>query len=140
MNRRRRTEILIKGSKDIAEKMFTEINEKYDVKIIEEPNSGLVMIKMREQAQKSLFYLGEVFVTEAKVQINDKLGIGIVSGIQSELAYWLAVVDAAYNANLEETKAWEKILEQEEKNVNEETRNYQSQILKTRVNFETMDN
>ncbi|WP_315065630.1 phosphonate C-P lyase system protein PhnG [uncultured Clostridium sp.] len=140
MNRRRRTEILIKGSTEIAKKMFIEIGEKYEVKIIEEPNNGLVMTKMREEAQKSLFYLGEVLVTEAKVQINGKLGIGIVRGNETELSYWLAVIDAAYNADLEETKSWQKLLEDEEKRIDEEMRKYNSRVLKTRVNFATMDN
>ncbi|OOM78636.1 phosphonate C-P lyase system protein PhnG [Clostridium sp. BL-8] len=140
MNRRRRTEILIKGSTEIAKKMFIEIGEKYEVKIIEEPNNGLVMTKMREEAQKSLFYLGEVLVTEAKVQINGKLGIGIVRGNETELSYWLAVIDAAYNADLEETKSWQKLLEDEEKRIDEEMQKYNSRVLKTKVNFATMDN
>ena len=120
--------------------MFIEISEKYEVKIIEEPNSGLVMTKMREEAQKSLFYLGEVLVTEAKVQISGKLGIGIVRGNETELSYWLAVIDAAYNADLEETKDWQKLLEDEEKRIDEEMRKYNSRVLKTKVNFATMDN
>lgn len=140
MNRRRRTEILIKGSTEIAKKMFIEISKKYEVKIIEEPNNSLVMTKMREEAQKSLFYLGEVLVTEAKVQINGKLGIGIVRGNETELSYWLAIIDAAYNADLEETKDWQKLLEDEEKRIQEEMRKYNSRVLKTKVNFATMDN
>jgi alpha-D-ribose 1-methylphosphonate 5-triphosphate synthase subunit PhnG len=139
MNRRRRTEILIKGSMEIAKKMFMEISQKYEVKIIEEPNSGLVMIKMREEAQKSLFYLGEILVTEAKVQVNGKLGIGIARGNEDELSYWLAVIDAAYNANLEETKEWERLLENEEERINEQIIKYQSRVLETKVNFDTMN-
>jgi len=139
MNRRKRTEILIKGSKHIAEKLAKEIEEKYEVKTIEEPNYGLVMIKMREEAKKSLFYLGEVLVTESKVQINGKLGIGIVSGNQPELSYWLAIIDASYNGDLEETKGWEKILINEEKKIIEVEKKYQSKVLKTRVSFNTMD-
>lgn len=139
MNRRRRTEILINGSMEIAKKMFLEISKEYDVKVIEEPNSGLVMIKMREDAKRSLFYLGEVIVTEAKVQVNGQLGIGIVRGDKSELSYWLAVIDAAYNANVEETKKWDMCLENEEKKINEEIRKYQSKILDTKVNFNTMN-
>lgn len=70
MNRKRRTEILIKGSSEIAKKISAEIEEKYIVKIVEEPNYGLVMVKIREGAKKTLFYIGEVLVTEAKVLIE----------------------------------------------------------------------
>lgn len=139
MDRRRRTEILIKGSMEIAKKMSLEISEKYKVKVIEEPNSGLVMIKMREDAKKSLFYLGEVLITEAKVEVNGKLGIGIVRGDKGELSYCLSVIDAAYNADLEETEGWDEILLKEEKRIDEEMKKYEAQILKTKVNFDTMN-
>lgn len=139
MNRRRRTEILIKGNEKVAENLALEISHKYKVKMIQEPENGLVMVKMRETAKNSLFYLGEVFVTEAKVQINEKLGIGIVSGNKPELSYWLAIIDAAYSAGLEETRAWEKELEREETNINERIREQQAKIFNTKVNFDTMD-
>jgi len=139
MKRRKRTEILIKGSPSLAQELSEEIERNYDVKVIESPENGLVMVKMRESAQKSLFYLGEVFITEAKVQIEGKLGIGVVTGSEPELAYHLAVVDAAYNGDLKETLAWEQLLVEEEMRI----KAYQSQkelkIMQTKVNFETMD-
>ncbi|MGH4051633.1 MAG: phosphonate C-P lyase system protein PhnG [Clostridium sp.] len=138
MNRKRRTEILIKGSNEIAKSLCSEIDKKYTVKIVEEPNYGLVMVKMRESAKKTLFYMGEVLVTEAKILIEGKLGIGIVSGNNIELAYWLGVIDAAYNADLEETKGWKKILTCEEINIKEEMKKKQANILMTKVNFENM--
>lgn len=138
MKRRERTEILIKGSRETAKAMSDEISNKYKVKIIEEPNNGLVMIKMREDAKKTLFYLGEVLVTEAKVQIDNKLGIGIVSSTDTELAYWLAVIDAAFNAELEETKKWEQILKNEYEKIMRALQKQQAKILKTKVSFDTM--
>jgi alpha-D-ribose 1-methylphosphonate 5-triphosphate synthase subunit PhnG len=138
MNRRRRTEILIKGSMEVAKKLSEEIESIYDVKIVEEPNYGLVMIKMREGAKKSLFYLGEILVTETKVQINGKLGIGIVSGNNYDLSYWLAVIDAAYNAELNEIRGWEEILINEEIHINDEITREQGKVLMTKVNFDTM--
>ena len=139
MKRRRRTEILVRGSIEVTRRLAQKIIDNYDVKVIEEPNNGLVMIKVRETAKKSLFYLGELFVTEAKVQIEGNLGIGIVRGNHEELAYYLAVIDAAYIGNLEETKSFTDILLQEEKNIDIQREKYQEKILKTRVSFETMD-
>lgn len=138
MNRKRRTEILIKGSSEIAKKISSEIEENYIVKIVEEPNYGLVMVKIREGAKKTLFYIGEVLVTEAKVLIEGKLGIGIISGNNTELAYCLGVIDAAYNASLKETKAWEEILICEEINIKKEIKKREAKILLTKVNFENM--
>jgi alpha-D-ribose 1-methylphosphonate 5-triphosphate synthase subunit PhnG len=139
MKRRRRTEILINGSQKRVEDMANCIKDKYQVKVIQEPESGLVMLKVRETSQKRLFYPGEVLVTECKVQIDGRIGIGIVTGDQPELSYHLAVIDAAYENMLPETIGWMKLLEDEEKVIQEQRAAANHSILKTKVNFETMD-
>ncbi|MDA8221277.1 MAG: phosphonate C-P lyase system protein PhnG [Desulfitobacterium hafniense] len=139
MIRKRRTMILIKGSSDVPAKLAQKIQDSYEVKTIEESNNGLVMIKVREKAKQSLFYLGEVLITECKVMINGFLGIGMVQGHQPELAYNLAVIDAAYNASLAETNAWTKVLLIEENRINKENQAFMNKVLKTRVNFDTMN-
>lgn len=139
MKRKRRTEILLKGSKVIAAALAKEILDKYETEILEEPNNGLVMIKVRETAKKSLFYLGEVLFTECKVRIYDSIGIGMMTGNEEELVYYLAVIDAAYKAGLKETKEWDKILLAEERRIENDRANQLKQVLKTKVSFETMD-
>lgn len=140
MKRRRRTEILINGSQKLAEDIAHCIKDKYEVKVIQEPESGLVMLKVRETSQKSPFYPGEVLVTECKVQIKGNIGIGIVAGDQPELSYHLAVIDAAFEAMQPETIRWmELLLENEEKVIQEQRAAASHSILKTKVNFETMD-
>ena len=138
MDRKRRTHILIEGSAGLAGKLAEEIENKYDVKIIEKPNSGLVMLKMRENSKRSLFYLGEVIVSEAKVEIEGKLGLGIVTGHKEELAYYLAIIDAAFNAELAETKTWEELLQQEAEDIYASVDEESERILRTKVNIETM--
>ncbi|WP_010676740.1 phosphonate C-P lyase system protein PhnG [Bacillus timonensis] len=139
MKRRRRTEILINGSRDLVEAFAKSIQNHYEVNVIQEPENSLVMVKMRETSKKSLFYPGEVFVTESKVQILNKIGIGIVAGDQPELAYQLAIIDAAFVAGLPETKEWIDRLLEEEKMILKQQESVNHSILKTKVNFETMD-
>ncbi len=139
MNRRKRTEILIRGSKELAKNLAKEIKEKYEIKTIDEPNNGLVMIKMRETAKKQLFYLGEVLVTEAKININGHLGMGIVVGDNEELAVNLAIIDGAYKANLKEIDAWEELLLNEEKLIKKKEDKLSQKILETKVDFTTMN-
>ncbi len=139
MNRKKRTEILIRGSAGIASQLAQEILDLYAVSIVEESHDGMVMVKMRESAQRSLFYLGEVLITECKVMINGDLGIGMVKGHEPELARNLAVIDAAYNGNLPETKLWKDILLAEDSRINQENGKFADSILKTKVNFETMN-
>ncbi len=139
MKRRQRTEVLIKANISVAKKLADEIELNHKIITIEEPNSGLVMVKMRETAQKHLFYLGELLVTEAKVQVNESIGLGIVQGNNDELAYCLAVIDAAYNADLPETAGWAAVLQEAQQSVLQAETEEALRILKTKVDFETVD-
>ncbi|MGX4670996.1 phosphonate C-P lyase system protein PhnG [Cerasibacillus sp. JNUCC 74] len=139
MKRRRRTEILVQGNADLAEKLASQIKQAYTYKVIVKPHYGLTMVKMRESAKKSLFYIGEVLVTEAKVEINEQIGIGIVQGMEDELAMNLAIIDAAYNANLPETQMWTNLLVGAEAEINRKKIKRQAELLETKVNFETME-
>ncbi|MYL56800.1 phosphonate C-P lyase system protein PhnG [Virgibacillus halodenitrificans] len=139
MKRRRRTEILIQSNLDLAGKLADQIKQTYTYKEIVSPQYGLTMVKMRESAQKSLFYIGEVLVTEAKVEINDHIGIGIVQGMNDDLAMRLAIVDAAYNAKLPETSTWTDTLLKAETEVNHKKAKQQAEQMETKVSFETMD-
>ncbi|TGE38746.1 phosphonate C-P lyase system protein PhnG [Desulfosporosinus fructosivorans] len=139
MIRKKRTELLIKGSAEVSKEFAQEILKMYQVKIIEEPNNSLVMVKVRESAQQSLFYLGEVFITECKVMIDGYLGIGMAKGHELDLVYNLAIIDAAYNADLPETKEWMDVLLLEERRIKDECEGLNNKVLQTKVHFETMD-
>ncbi|KON70548.1 phosphonate C-P lyase system protein PhnG [Peribacillus butanolivorans] len=139
MRRKERTEILIQGTADIAKDFAKEIEMRYKVNVIQKPESALVLLKARETAKKSLFYLGELLVTECTVQIQDSIGIGIVKGHREELAHCLAIIDAAYQADLVETRLWSHVLENEKKNIQKNLQELNQSILRTKVNFETMD-
>ncbi|WP_342514327.1 phosphonate C-P lyase system protein PhnG [Sporosarcina sp. FSL K6-1522] len=139
MNRRKRTEILINGSRNLARELVQEIERNYAIHVVAEPHHALTMIKVRETAKKSIFHLGEVLVTETKVSINQAFGVGVVVGDEEELSYLLAVIDAAYEANLTETKSWTLLLEAEEKRIRTSRAIQEASILKTKVNFEMMD-
>ncbi|MGG0718034.1 phosphonate C-P lyase system protein PhnG [Robertmurraya massiliosenegalensis] len=139
MKRRQRTEILINGSRNLVEQLAKTITDNYEVKVIQEPEHGLVMMKVRETSKKTLFYPGEVFVTECKVQVEGAIGMGIIIGDQLDYAYKLAVIDAAFEANLQETNTWVERLEKEEGNILQSKKVDDQSILKTKVQFETMD-
>ncbi|MFW6030255.1 MAG: phosphonate C-P lyase system protein PhnG, partial [Halanaerobiales bacterium] len=99
MNRKRRTKVLIEGNFSLIKPIIDKIKEEEKIYTIEEPNTGLVMVKMRDSAKKQLFYLGEVLVTEAKVKIENSIGLGIVKGNNKGLAYDMAIIDALANNN-----------------------------------------
>lgn len=139
MKRRKRTEILIQGDPKLAERFAKSIAENYAYQEIIAPQHGLTMVKMRESAKNSLFYMGEVLVTEAKIEIQNSIGIGIVIGMEKKLAHHLAMIDAAYKANLPETTQWETALLEEEKNIKINLAKKQAKLFETKVDFQTMD-
>lgn len=138
MNRKKRTEILIKSPNNIAEKLVKTIYGKYNIQNILKPENGLVMIKVRESAKKQLFYLGEVIVTEAKVKINDSIGKGIVIGDNESLAVNLAIIDGCYMENIPEIKLWDELLIKENEEILKNDIKKEKEVLKTKVNFESM--
>lgn len=139
MNRKRRCKVLIDGNSKIAEQLAAVIKSNYKINVLDVPNNGLVMMKMRENAKQSLFYIGEVAVIEARVEVQGSIGLGVLIGSDSQLAYNLAVIDAAYNANLPEILSWRDILLAEEGLIEKKIKSKTTSILKTKVNFETMD-
>lgn len=139
MNRRRRTEILIQGNGQLAKQFAEAIEHTYECKEISAPQYGMTMIKMRETAKNSLFYIGEALITETKVEINGRIGIGIVIGMEQELSRQLALIDAAYKAELPETVEWQVKLAAEEQEIAQLRAHQQAELFETKVNFETME-
>jgi alpha-D-ribose 1-methylphosphonate 5-triphosphate synthase subunit PhnG len=73
------------------------------------------------------------------VEIHNCIGIGIVVGMEDELAKNLAIIDAAYKANLPEVTTWEVQLIEEEQRIMYEKTKKQAELFKTKVSFETME-
>lgn len=139
IDRHRRTRILIEGDRGLAPGLSARIRESHSVSTLEEPNEGLVMVRMRESAKNGSFNLGEVLVTEAKALMGETIGIGIVVGHEPELALSLAVIDAAFAAGIPECAAIEADLLAEEARIAGRDSSEAAAILKTRVDFQTMD-
>jgi alpha-D-ribose 1-methylphosphonate 5-triphosphate synthase subunit PhnG len=97
------------------------------------------MLKMRETARNGLFYMGELFITEAKVSIEGSIGLGMIAGDDREAARELAIVDAAYNAGLAESGEWERLLVEEEANIARREAVEAARVARTRVTFDSMD-
>ena len=139
IGRSRRTRILVEGSAELRGRLAQQIMDSYDVIEVEAPDHGLVMTKMRETARRSLFYLGEVLVTESKVQIGESVGLGIIAGDDRRAARELAVIDAAFRVPLPETEGWAEALLEEERRVDALVEAHEAKLLETRVTFDTME-
>lgn len=139
MKRKERTKILVHCEKEFLQAWADRFDKEAPYQVLEKPSQSLTMVKMRESAQKSLFYLCEVLISEARVECNGVIGIGMIQGIEEEKAYALAVIDAAFRAHLPGVKELEEELRKKAKQQEEEMRIRREGIEKTKVNFETMD-
>lgn len=138
MKRAMRTKLLIEVGKSEAIQFAEQILSNYHVEEIQPPKLGLTMVKMRESAKQSLFYIGEVLITETKVKIQDSFGVGIVIEEHRALSRALAIIDAAYQEVLPETVAFEKVLEKLAMQYEQQLEKMKCSIERTKVNFETM--
>ncbi|EIM08234.1 hypothetical protein A1A1_01975 [Planococcus antarcticus DSM 14505] len=139
MKRRKRTEILIQGDGRLVKNLAAGIAEKYECREITAPEQGMVMVKMRESAKNSLFYIGEVLITVVKVEVAGKIGTGLLVGMDEQRAMHLAIIDAAYKAQLPETAEWEPQLLEEEQQISIAKAQQQAELFETKVSFETME-
>ncbi|THB65997.1 MAG: phosphonate C-P lyase system protein PhnG [Spirochaetaceae bacterium] len=139
MTRKQRTRILVESGEGLA-RQLVEMVDSEELKVISltKPEEGLVMIQCRDGALKTRFYLGELLVTEAKVQINGHIGIGYVRGRHHAWAKDLAIIDALFNQNHQITLEWKKSLERAEITLAKQEKVRSQKILATKVDFQTM--
>ena len=136
MNKKRFTKILARADRQDVAKMSADIQKTHSPVIVKEPGKTLTMIKMREPVKQSLFYIGEVIVCEAVVEIDGVQGIAVVMGDDAERALDMAIIDAAANKGVFNGM---KTLLELEKEQNNRLMQENAMHLKTMVNFESMD-
>lgn len=141
MNRKERTRVLVEGNRKVLSRMACEAEQLYAVAMVKEPTEELVMLKVREGAQRSLFYLGEALMTSCSVRIGGAYGYGMVLGEDRKKARDLAIVDAVYAAGGNEILllAWEEMLEEERQRLAEAEQKRAEALLRTQVDFSTME-
>ena len=136
MDKKRLTKILAKANKDILAALSADIQKIYHPVIIKSPGKTLTMIKMREPVKQSLFYLGEVIVCEAAVEIGGTPGAAVFMGDDTEKALNMAIIDAAINKGVFTDMDTLLSLEKEQ---NDRVMRENALHLKTMVNFNSMD-
>lgn len=136
MNKKRMFKIMSKADRSIIMKLAENVKKANEVMIIKEPEKSLAMIKMREPVKESLFYLGEVIVTEATVSVQGKNGTAVAMGDDFEKTLSMAIIDAACNADVFRE---ENILLELEKGQIDREEKENAMFMKTMVNFKSMD-
>lgn len=136
MEKRRLTKILSKTDADIVKMLADDIKNQYGITVVKEPEKALAMIKMRDPVKESQFYIGEVIICEAIVDLDGSKGMAVTMGDNFEKTLNMAVIDAACNKgcfvkyDLLETLEAQQIEKEQKEN---------AMFRQTMVNFTSMD-
>ncbi len=136
MEKRRISKILARAGKEEVKRLAGEIKEKYSPVIVKSPEKSLAMIRMREPVQESLFYLGEVIVSEAIVDLDGAKGVAVIMGDDFDKVLDMAVIDAACNKGVFQRYDF---LEQLEKEQTHRLEKENALFMQTMVSFHSMD-
>ena len=136
MNKRRITKALAKAPACIVAELAAPIRSEYQPLIVNKPSKALAMIKMREPVKQSQFYLGEVVVYEAAVEIDGVGGMAVSMTDEQDKILDMAIIDAAINKGV---FADMEALEVLENHQHHQAMQLNALHLKTMVNFESMD-
>lgn len=141
MKRKERTQVLIEGDRDLLGSIAREVEQVHDVEVVREPVEELVMLKMRESARRSQFYLGEALMTSCVVRIGEAYGYGMVLGEDRKKAFDLAIVDAAYALDdlADDRRAYDERIAEEQERIAAQKRLRNEAVLRTQVDFSTME-
>lgn len=144
MKRYERTRALVEGSPLLARSIVRSLEQELGpdaVTILDEPREELVMVKVRETAQGSLFYLGEALATSCRVRIGQTVGIGLLLGSNRCRAFELAVADAAFSGpnGGEYAARWDDDLRRELAAIDQREADEVARAATTRVDFSTME-
>ena len=136
MDKKRLTKILARAQACDVAGLSGEIQKSHCPVILKQPGKTLTMIKMREPVKQNQFYIGEVIVCEAAVEIGGVRGFAVTMGDDAEKALDMAIIDAAVNKGV---FTGMDTLFRLEKEQDERLKRENSMHLKTMVNFESMD-
>ncbi|MDR2715081.1 MAG: phosphonate C-P lyase system protein PhnG [Coriobacteriales bacterium] len=136
MDKKRLSRILARASKADLAVLSAEIQKAHEPLIVKEPGKTLTMIKMREPVKQSLFYLGEVIVCEAIVELDGIKGAAVLMGDDTEKVLDMAIIDAAINKGVFDSMDKLQQLEKEQESL---IQRENALHLKTMVNFESID-
>ncbi len=139
MQKKRLFQIMSKATTKRLKMLAEQISDRHEIAIIKAPAKNLAMIKMREPVKSSLYYLGEVMVTEAVVACNGIKGMAVTMGDDLDRALYMAIIDCGFNNGfsvMDEINERLLALEaRQQKHLEQEN----AMHLKTMVSFNTMD-
>jgi alpha-D-ribose 1-methylphosphonate 5-triphosphate synthase subunit PhnG len=136
MRKKQLSKILARASAAQIADLAHPIAEQYKPVIVKEPSKTLSMIKMRDPVRQGQFFLGEVIVCDATVELAGNQGSAVLMGDDTSKVLDMAIIDAALNGGVfPDMDALYQLEAQQDEVIARENALH----LDTLVNFESMD-
>ena len=136
MDKARLFRILARANAEAIASMAEKLTSAQQVVVVKEPAKTLAMVKLRETVESSLFYLGEVIVWEAVVELDGTPGMAVTMGDADSKVLHMAIIDAAVNRGIFQDEAILLTLEAEQA---ERAMRENALHLQTMVSFTSID-
>jgi alpha-D-ribose 1-methylphosphonate 5-triphosphate synthase subunit PhnG len=130
---------MAEGDLDSLLDLAQTIVDRHAVKIMLAPATCTAMLQAVDSVGCTPFYLGEVLMTEAAVEINGMPGYGFALEDEPERALSIAIVDAALAAGVAEAAAIRQALAQEADRLRSLQQKQTGLVAATKVNFAIME-
>jgi alpha-D-ribose 1-methylphosphonate 5-triphosphate synthase subunit PhnG len=117
--------------------MSSLVVDRSDVVVLDGPTVGMIMARAIEGAYGEMFNVGEVLVTECRVQVEGRDGWVMLQGSRPSAALGAATIDAALEAGRADRAAVDTLLGRLIASHDAEIAARQADLAATRVQFET---
>ncbi|HMM19680.1 MAG TPA: phosphonate C-P lyase system protein PhnG [Selenomonadales bacterium] len=132
-------EIIAEGELGVWLEAAQAIADNHEVRVLKQPETCIVMLQATDSVGFTPFYLGEVLITEAVVEINGTAGYGFVLEDDPQRALCMAVLEAALAAGVSETETVRRLVAEEAGRIAERQRMENGLVAATRVEFAIME-
>lgn len=121
------------------ENFVTELENKFEIKILKMPSIGMTMVKAEDSVEFQPFYLGEALTTECEVMISGQRGFGLCLGDEPLRCYCIAFIDAITQLPTFDSKPVDEFLAAQALLIEAAMKLEYNQILRTKVDFKLME-
>ena len=139
MNASRFSRIIGKCPRKLICDLVHPIMEKYEMQVLRNPATTLVMVQMRETVAGTRFYLGELLASEIMVQLAGSKGFALLVGDDLDRALCAAALDALRRSSLPEWEPVHQALSEAEQQIEEAAQQEMRRHAASRVQFNTLD-
>lgn len=139
MNASRFSRIIGKCPRKLICDLGHPIMGKYEMQVLRNPATTLVMVQMRETVAGARFYLGELLASEAMVQLAGSKGFALLAGDDLDRVLCDAALDALRRSGLPEWEPVHQALSEAEQQIEGAAQQEMRRHAASRVQFNTLD-